>query len=125
MKDEMKFSEQELENMADALLEQAGPEEVEKPKAKKKTSKKKENDTNEPVKTVEERLAELLEHGRKKGKLTTKELEILEDMNLDNDTMDKFYESLEANGIDIDIPAADALPPIDDVLPETDDLVDI
>ena len=29
MKDEMKFSEQELENMADALLEQAGPEEVE------------------------------------------------------------------------------------------------
>ena len=125
MKDEMKFSEQELENMADALLEQAGPEEVEKPKAKKKTSKKKENDTNEPVKTVEERLAELLEHGRKKGKLTTKELEVLEDMNLDNDTMDKFYESLEANGIDIDIPAADALPPIDDVLPETDDLVDI
>ena len=123
MKDEMKFSEQELENMADALLEQAAAEE--KPKAKKKTSKKKENDTNEPVKTVEERLAELLEHGRKKGKLTTKELEVLEDMNLDNDTMDKFYESLEANGIDIDIPAADALPPIDDVLPETDDLVDI
>ena len=125
MKDEMKFSEQELENMADALLEQAGPEEVEKPKTRKKASKKKESEPNEPVKTGEERLAELMEHGRKKGKLTTKELEILEDMNLDNDTMDKFYESLEANGIDIDIPAADALPPIDDVLPETDDLVDI
>ena len=123
MKDEMKFSEQELENMADALLEQAAAEE--KPKAKKKASKKKESEPGEPVKTVEERLAELLEHGRKKGKLTTKELEVLEDMNLDNDTMDKFYESLEANGIDIDIPAADALPPIDDVLPETDDLVDI
>ena len=123
MKDEMKFSEQELENMADALLEQAAAEE--KPKAKKKASKKKENEPSEPVKTVEERLADLLEHGRKKGKLTTKELEVLEDMNLDNDTMDKFYESLEANGIDIDIPAADALPPIDDVLPETDDLVDI
>ena len=123
MKDEMKFSEQELENMADALLEQAAAEE--KPKAKKKASKKKESEPGEPVKTVEERLADLLEHGRKKGKLTTKELEVLEDMNLDNDTMDKFYESLEANGIDIDIPAADALPPIDDVLPETDDLVDI
>ena len=123
MKDEMKFSEQELENMADALLEQDAAEE--KPKAKKKASKKKESEPGEPVKTVEERLADLLEHGRKKGKLTTKELEVLEDMNLDNDTMDKFYESLEANGIDIDIPAADALPPIDDVLPETDDLVDI
>ena len=123
MKDEMKFSEQELENMADALLEQDAAEE--KPKAKKKASKKKESEPGEPVKTVEERLADLLEHGRKKGKLTTKELEVLEDMNLDNDTVDKFYESLEANGIDIDIPAADALPPIDDVLPETDDLVDI
>ena len=123
MKDEMKFSEQELENMADALLEQDAAEE--KPKAKKKAPKKKESEPGEPVKTVEERLADLLEHGRKKGKLTTKELEVLEDMNLDNDTMDKFYESLEANGIDIDIPAADALPPIDDVLPETDDLVDI
>ncbi|MBQ8851326.1 MAG: sigma-70 family RNA polymerase sigma factor, partial [Oscillibacter sp.] len=109
--------------MADALLEQDAAEE--KPKAKKKASKKKESEPGEPVKTVEERLADLLEHGRKKGKLTTKELEVLEDMNLDNDTMDKFYESLEANGIDIDIPAADALPPIDDVLPETDDLVDI
>jgi len=124
MKDEMKFSEQELENMADALLEQAESEEA-KPKAKKKASKKKESESAEPVKTVEERLADLLEHGRKKGKLSTKELEVLEDMNLDNETMDKFYESLEANGIDIDIPAADALPPIDDVLPETDDLVDI
>ena len=127
MKEEMKLSEQELETMADALLEQAGAEEESKPqtKSRKKSSKKKEAESIEPVKTVEERLAELLEHGRKKGRLSTKELECLEDMNLDNETMDKFYEKLEAAGVDIDIPAADALPPIDDVLPETVDLVDI
>ena len=129
MKDEMNYSEQELEEMAEALLAEADQEEAAKApaksKAKKKTSKKKEAESTDPVKTVEERLAELLELGRKKGKLSTKELECLEDMNLDNDTMDKFYESLEANNIDIDIPAADALPPIDDVLPETDDLVGI
>ena len=127
MKEEMKLSEQELETMADALLEQAGAEEESKPQTKnrKKSSKKKEAESIEPVKTVEERLAELLEHGRKKGRLSTKELECLEDMNLDNETMDKFYEKLEAAGVDIDIPAADALPPIDDVLPETVDLVDI
>ena len=129
MKDEMNYSEQELEEMAEALLAEADQEEAAKApaksKAKKKTSKKKEAESTEPVKTIEERLAELLELGRKKGKLSTKELECLEDMNLDNDTMDKFYESLEANNIDIDIPAADALPPIDDVLPETDDLVGI
>ena len=125
MKDEMMLNEKDLESMADALLAEAEKEEEPKPKAKKKSSKKKEADPAEPVKTVEERLAELLELGRKKGKLTTKELSCLEDMNLDNETMDKFYESLEANNIDIDIPAADALPPIDDVLPETDDLLGI
>ena len=125
MKDEMILNEKDLESMADALLAEAEKEEDIKPKAKKKSSKKKEAEPAEPVKTVEERLAELLELGRKKGKLSTKELSCLEDMNLDNETMDKFYESLEANNIDIDIPAADALPPIDDVLPETVDLVDI
>ena len=126
MKDEMILNEKDLESMADALLDEADKaEESPKAKAKKKSSKKKEAEPAEPVKTVEERLAELLELGRKKGKLSTKELSCLEDMNLDNDTMDKFYESLEAAGVDIDIPAADALPPIDDVLPETDDLLDI
>ena len=125
MKDEMILNEKDLESMADALLAEAEKEEDTKPKAKKKSSKKKEAEPAEPVKTVEERLADLLELGRKKGKLSTKELSCLEDMNLDNETMDKFYEKLEAAGVDIDIPAADALPPIDDVLPETVDLVDI
>ena len=37
----------------------------------------------------------------------------------------KFYETLEANGVDIDIAGADLLPPIDDVLPEAEDLAEI
>ena len=127
MKDEMNISQQELERQADEFLTQAEAADAPaaKPKKARKSSKKKEAETTEPVKTAEERLAELLELGRKKGHLSTKELECLEDMNLDNDTMDKFYESLENAGVDIDIPATDALPPIDDVLPETDDLMDI
>src|SRR5699024_1104204 len=58
-------------------------------------------------------------------KLTAKELECIEELNLDSDVVDKFYEALEANGVDIDIAGADLLPPIDDVLPEVEDLASI
>ena len=106
MSDEMKFKEEELESMADKLLEQAAmseisdQQELELPKPKKKAAKKKEADPAEAAKTNEERLNELLEKGKKKGSLTTKELEVLEEMNLDGETVDKFYETLEANGVD-------------------------
>ena len=70
-------------------------------------------------------MRELLEKGKKAGKLTSKELECLEDMNLDGEAIDKFYETLEQNGIDIDMPAADVLPPLDDLVPEVDDLAEI
>ena len=133
MSDEMKFKEEELESMADKLLERASiaelsdqPElELPKPKKKNAVKKKEPTDPAEPVKTVEERLNELLEHGKKKGSLTAKELEVLEDLNLDGDTVDKFYETLEANGIDVDVGAADVLPPIDDIIPEVEDLAGI
>ena len=46
-------------------------------------------------------------------------------MNLDGEAIDKFYETLEQNGIDIDMPAGDVLPPLDDLVPEVDDLTDI
>ena len=131
MSDEMKFKEEELESMADKLLEQAAmseisdQQELELPKPKKKAAKKKEADPAEAAKTNEERLNELLEKGKKKGSLTTKELEVLEEMNLDGETVDKFYETLEANGVDVDVGAADVLPPIDDILPEVEDLAGI
>ena len=122
MAEEPIYTEKELKEMADALLrEDAAQAETAKPK--RKASKKKEAEV--PVKTPEERLAELLEKGKKAGKLTAKELECIEDLNLDSEVEAKFYETLEANGVDIDIASADLLPPIDDVLPEAEDLAEI
>ena len=129
MNDTMNFSEEELESMADKLLEEASVSdissqtELELPKPKRKASKKKEADA--PAKTPEETLQELLEKGKKAGRLSAKELAVIEDLNLDGDMVSKFYETLEQNGVDIDVGGEDVLPPIDDVLPEVEDLADI
>ena len=48
-----------------------------------------------------EKVAELLEKGKKKGKLTSGELmDVLEDMDLDSEQMDKIYDAMENMGID-------------------------
>ena len=131
MSDEMRFNEEELESMADKILEQAsvaelsGHQELEIPKPKKKAAKKKDAEPADAGKSVEERLAELLERGKKKGSLTAKELECIGEMNLDSEAEEKFYDTLEANGVDIDVGSADVLPPIDDVLPDSEDLESI
>ncbi len=125
MAEEHIYTEKELDEMADQLLkeDEGQAEQADKAKARRKTGKKKENE--EPVKSPEEKLHELLEKGKKAGKLTAKELECIEELNLDSEVVDKFYEALEANGVDIDIAGADLLPPIDDVLPEVEDLANI
>ena len=122
MNEETKYTEAELEKMADALLS----EEEEAPGRKKsarKKEKEKEKDPEQARKHAEDRLHELLEKGKKAGKLSAKELECLEELNLDGDAIDRFYEALEANNIDIDMPAGDVLPALDDdLLPEIEDL---
>ena len=130
MSDEMNFTEEELESMADKMLEDASvtdissQPELELPKPKRKSApKKKEGD--EPRKSPEETLQELLDKGKKTGRLSAKELAVLEELNLDGDAVSKFYETLEQNGVDIDVGGEDVLPPIDDVLPEVEDLADI
>ena len=127
MSEEHVYTEQELSKMADALLEEADHVEIpaEPSRGKKKPAKKKDAAPEQSTKTPEERLNELLEKGKKAGKLTAKELECLEEMNLDGEAVDKFYETLEKNGIDIDVGADDLLPPIDDVLPDVEDLAGI
>ena len=131
MSDEMKFTQEELESMADKFLEQAtiselsDQPELELPKSKKKASKKKEIDPAENARICMERLNELLERGKKKGSLTAKELAILTEMDLDPDAVNKFYETLDANGVEVEVAAADVLPPLDDVIPEVEDLVGI
>ena len=107
--------------------ETAEPEpqsEDEKKPARKRTSKKKAARTEEPQpeKTKEERLAELIEKGKKAKKLTSKELsDALESLNLEPEEMDAFYDQLEELGIDT---AGDEfLPPIEeDALPELEEL---
>ena len=120
------YNEQELSEMADALLSAAGETELipEPPKAKK-PSRKKEDHAAQPTKTPEERLNELVEKGKKAGKLSAKELEVLEELNLEPEAIDKFYETLEKSGIDIDVGAEDLLPPLDEVMPEAEDLAEI
>ena len=124
MAEDRVYTQEELKEMADRLLATDGQEQAEKPKAKRKSGKKQEAQAPNS-KTPEERLNELLEKGKKAGKLTAKELECIEELNLDSEVEAKFYETLEANGVDIDIAAADLLPPIDDVLPEVEDLAAI
>ena len=132
MNDEMKFTEEELESMADKFLEEANAndiasqQETELPKPRKRSSKKKDAAPAEPTKTPEQLLQELLEKGKKAVRLSVKDLAVLEDLNLDSEVQNKFYETLEQNGVDIDVGGEDALPPIeDDMLPEVEDLAEI
>ena len=101
------------------------------PLPKKRSRKKKEAEPETPEvpaveKTPEERLNELLEKGRKNGKLSAKELACLEEMNLDSDAISRFYEALEQAGVEIDIAGEDTLPALDDIdLPELAELEEI
>ena len=127
MTQEQSYTEKELSEMADAMLAETGPGELlpEPIKPRKKTAKKKDGVEEVPVKTPEEKLNELLEKGRKNGKLTTKELECLEEIGLDGEAIEKFYDTLEANNIDIDLSMADVLPVIEEDLPGDEELAEI
>ncbi len=104
--------------------------------APKKTAKKKtEGDTEEgeggpaadlpPEKTNEEKISELIERGKKAGKLTSKELsDVLDSMGLSPEELDAVYDQLEDLGIDT---AGDEfLPPLeDDALPALEELEEL
>ena len=103
-------------------------ERVVKKRSAKKTAKPapKEKEPPVPEKSADEVLAALLEKGKKTGQLTNKELEVLETLNLDAETTDKFYETLEASGIDTVIEEDDFLPPLDeDALPELEEIEEV
>ena len=127
MNDELQLTEEELESMADRLIEEAAgsdianQQETELIKAPRRSSRKKEEalPDNRPP---EVRLQELMEKGRKAGKLTSKDLDLLNELNLDADAVDRFYEDLEKAGIEIDYGVGDLPVLDDDLLPELDDL---
>ena len=109
------YTEKEPGEMTSRLLREHDPEPA--GGVKSKNDRKKDAGAAD-VRTPEERLAQLLEKGKKAGRLSAQELECIEEMNPDGELVNKFYESLEQSGVDIEIAGADLLPPIDDELPE-------
>ena len=74
----------------------------------------------------EERLNALVEEGKRRGSLSSKELlDVLEDMNLEQEQIDRVYDTLENLSIDtLESDDASFLPP-DDIAPEIEDLQEI
>ena len=74
-------------------------------------------------KTNEEKIAELIEKGKKAGKLTSKELsDVLDSMALGPEELDAIYDQLEDLGVDTT--GDEFLPPLDD-LPDLEELEEI
>ena len=118
------MTEEELELAADKLLEQT--DEVNAKKSEKRRHKPAEEPQPDEAKTPDELLAELLEKAKKNGKISTEEIAALEEKGVDAETIGKFYESLEANGLDVDISGDDVVPMLDDIaLPEIEELNEI
>jgi len=77
---------------------------------------------------VQERLNELIEEGKKKGMLSSKELlDVLEELNLEQEQIDRFYDTLENLGVDtIEDDSLVTLPvDEDDIAPESEELEEI
>ncbi len=127
----------DLEAAADKLLAEADeiepftliempPESTAKKKSTKKGGKGKNGEEGASEKTPEEVLNALMEKGKKSGQLTNKELEVLETLNLDVDATEKFYDAIEAAGIETIIEDDSFLPPMDDdALPEIKQIEEI
>ncbi len=91
----------------------------------RKKGGKKAAEAEAPQKTNEEKMAELIQRGKKAGKLSSKEIsDVLDGMNLDSDQMDKFYNALDELGIELE---GEALPALDDdeLLPALEALEEI
>ena len=72
-----------------------------------------------------ERVMDLFARGKKRGKLDSAELMLLDELDLDSEQMEKIYDSLEALSIEIGS-EDDLLPELpDDIEPAMDEIVDI
>ena len=82
-----------------------------------------ENHGKSPEQIVQEKLDALVEEGKKKGALGSKELmDVLESLNLEQEQVDKFYDRLEELGIDTSDNDLLANLPVEDLAPEIEDL---
>ena len=125
------LSAEELDAMADALLAADDAKQAEAKadgaapaQTADKPAAASAEDVSAAEKTTEEKLNDLVEKGKKAGKLSSKDLMALEDMNLSSEETEKFYDRLES--LNIDVLGDDALPPVDeDALPELEELEEI
>ena len=119
-----------LTALADAILATDEPEEIAdvpeddelEPTRGARGKKEKPEDTQ---KSREEHLFNLIEKGKKAGKLTLKEIaDVIDGLNLSQEQMDRFYDTLEELNIET---VGEDLPPIDDdeLLPALDELEEI
>ena len=119
-----KVSEEEaLTALADAILSDTEPEEIADVPEESPAAEKKEKE--DAGRSKEEKLASLIERGKKNGRLTYKEIsDVLDNMNLSSDQISKFYDTLEELNIEA---IGEDLPPIDDeeLLPALDELEEI
>ena len=98
-------------------------------KNERSTEEKMEAGKIEVMKVVEgvqgaEKLADLIERGKKKGKLSATELmDVLEDLDLESEQMDKIYDTLENLGIDT--VGEDYLPELPDDAPPIEEIEEI
>jgi RNA polymerase primary sigma factor len=106
------------EQASKSLEENEGPED-----SKQTEENSKEQESAE--KTSEDRLNALIAKGKKAGKLTVKDLEGMDQWGLDPEQIDKFYDTLEEQGIDIDIPDEDVPAVEEENGPDMEELAEI
>ena len=93
---------------------------------KKKAREEEENPEKTKEQYNEERLAALVEEGKKRGKLSSKDLlDVLEDMNLEQEQIDRFYDTLENFNIDTTDGEDVAFIPTDEITPDIEELQEI
>ncbi len=119
-----------LSALADAILATDEPEEIaDVPEddgfASAGSLHERREKAEDTQKAREESLSNLIEKGKKAGKLTLKEIaDVIDRLNLSQEQMDRFYDTLEELNIET---VGEDLPPIDDdeLLPALDELEEI
>ena len=115
-----------LESLADAILsgsETEEEEELQEESELEEAPHKKAKKNAQPAKSKEELMLELIQKGKKNGKLTYKEInDAVEGMNLSSEQLDKFYDTLEELNVET---IGDDLPMIDETLPVLDEIDEV
>ncbi len=133
--DQNQLSERErLEALTEAILGASEPEDLEElpeddfdfeePGSKKSRKKEKEKEKEkENTKSREELMLELIQKGKKNGKLSYKEInDVVEGMSLSSDQLDKFYDTLEELNIET---VGEDIPMIEETLPALEEIAEV